>query len=641
VVKYLIGRIFDNRYQLIAKIGSGGMADVYLALDLENNNEVAIKVLHAQLADDSEFVKRFRREAEAATRLNHNNIVKIYSIGEEDNSYYIVMEYVKGDTLKGVLNRQMSLPIEEAVAIVMQITDALIHAHQNKVIHRDIKPHNILYNNGEVKITDFGIARTITQSTITHTGSVLGSIHYLSPEQARGGWTDEKTDIYSLGIVFYQMLTGQLPFMGETPISVILKHLEDDYVYPREIRPEIPQSVENVIRKMLEKNPRNRYSSSSELKMDLATVLSPVRLNEPTYYNNDKLNDEEYTRKISSADRKQDLIEQSKPNKLKTLFTENKYFKYGLPIFAALIIIALVVSTIYFLSATNDGRVKMPNLVKVELEKALETLEPLGLRYAVVGESSETIASGLVIRQEPQANIMVNTQSEVTLYVSTGIKHPKMPDLINKQENIAVFTLKQLGVRDENIKIVEGYSESFAKGLIYNQSPYSEMDLDLSATEVVLYISMGSDRSVMPELQGVLLTEAQAILLQRDIVVEKIVREKTVAAEKGQVFRQEPFKPGDEITVNDKVTLYVSDGLPDGVNRVTKNIMVTLEGFLYQEVRIEIYDSRYRNILFSNERIRGEKQYAVELILRPDDIGTITVYVNNKIYYTTTVNYFE
>lgn len=636
----MVGRILGKRYKIIAKIGSGGMADVYLAIDLVDNTEIAIKVLHSQLADDNELVQRFRREAEAATRLNHKNIVKTYHIKEEDNTYYIVMEYVKGDTVKGMLNRQGYLPVEEAVAITLQVIDALIHAHQNKVIHRDIKPHNILYNNGEVKITDFGIARTISQSTITHTGSVLGSIHYLSPEQARGGWTDEKTDIYSLGIVFYEMLTGKLPFSGETPISVILKHLEEDYISPRELRPEIPQSVENVIRKMLVKNPRNRYSSVAEVKMDLATALDSERLNEPIYYAEQGLvDDEDYTIKIPTVNTQPLSNNRQEANKGNLFFIDRKQRKYLLLILAAVLVIALIVGSIYFLLASKNDIITMPNLIDTELEAALEMIQPLGVAYIVIGESSDTVDSGVIIKQEPLADTIINSSSEITLYVSTGVKHPEMPDLIDKQENIARFTLRQLGVKEENITIIEEFNESVDKGLIYNQSPYTGMNLDISKTEVILYISKGSDRSLMPELHNVLLSEAEAILLQRDIVIEKVHREMTTAVEKGRIFRQEPFKAGDEISVNDKVTLYVSDGYPEEVNRVADKVNVTLVGSEYNQVRIEIYDSRYRNIEYINERIRGDKEYSVELILLPDDIGTITVYVNNKVYLTRTVDY--
>lgn len=639
-MKLMVGRIFENRYKLIAKIGSGGTADVYLAIDLVDNTELAIKVLHSQLADDIEFVKRFRREAEAATRLNHKNIVKIYSINEEDNTYYILMEYVKGDNLKGVLNRQGYLPVEEAVAIVMQITDALIHAHQNKVIHRDIKPHNILYNDGEIKITDFGIARTISQSTITHTGSVLGSIHYLSPEQARGGWTDERTDIYSLGIVFYEMLTGELPFSGDTPISVILKHLEDDYVYPRELRPEIQQSVENVIRKMLVKNPRNRYSSAAEIKLDLGTVLDQERLNEPIYHAETGLIDEsEYTIKIPSTNNQTYSNNQAESNKADSFFLNKGNLRFVLPILLAILIITLVIGSIYFLTASNNDEIIMPDLVNLELDAALEMLQPLDVTYVVIGESSNTIDSGIIIKQEPVADGTITPFSEVKLYVSTGVKHPEMPDLINKQENIALFTLRQLGVKEENISIIEEYNDSVNKGLIYNHSPYIGMDLDINKTKITLYISKGSDRSVMPDLRNLLLSEAEAILLQRDIVIEKVIREMTLTAEKGRVYKQEPFKPGDGISINDKVTLYVSEGYPDEVSRVSEDVTVILEDSKYHQVRIEIYDSRYRNIEFSNERVRGNQDYSVELILLPDDIGTITVYVNDKVYLTRTVNY--
>lgn len=249
----LLGTTIGHRYKILEKIGGGGMADVYLANDKLLNRQVAIKILHHQYINDNEFVKRFRREAQAASSLSHENIVTIYDIGEEKDIYYIVMEFIKGYTLKDLINKSGSIEVKQALDIA-KICDALDHAHQNKIIHRDIKPHNILIGyNGEIKVTDFGIARSASQVTITHTGSVLGSVHYSSPEQARGGWTDEKTDLYSLGIVLYEMVTGELPFSGESPISIVLKHLEENFVYPKEINPSIPQSVENIIIKALVK----------------------------------------------------------------------------------------------------------------------------------------------------------------------------------------------------------------------------------------------------------------------------------------------------------------------------------------------------------------------------------------------------
>ena len=630
----MVGRILGNRYKIIEKIGTGGMADVYLAFDQTENTEVALKILHAQFSGDSDFVKRFRREAEAATSLEHENIVKIYSISEEDDLHYIVMEYVKGDTLKGVLKRHGYLPVDEAVKIIMQVTDALIHAHSNQVIHRDIKPHNILINENGVKIADFGIARTVTQSTITHTGSVLGSIHYLSPEQARGGWTDERSDLYSLGIVFYELLTGEVPFSGETPVSVIMKHLEDNYVYPRELRPEIPQSVENVIRKLLAKSPRKRYSSAKELKLDLETVLDAERLDEQAYIEEpDEITDGERTIKIPAI--QQGLMTDEGAKERKPI---NVKLVVGISV--ALMAVLLVTSIILLLaSRDNTPKLEIPDVTNVDIEVALDRLDGVDVEYKIIGQASDTVETGVVISQDPTANSIAKVGSELILYVSTGIEYPGMPDLVGKQLNVANFTLKQYGLRDEQIIVVEEFNEFVDKGLIFNQSPYSGMDLDIERTEVVIYISKGSEHLKMPDLYDLTLSAAQAILMQKGITIDKIIREKTIEVEKGKVYRQTPFKADDNISLNDKVTIYVSDGYPALTHVIKKDIYVNAQSFNYSDVKIVIYDSRYRNIEFVKETIRENKVYPVELVLMPDDIGTITVYLNNKVYITTTVGY--
>ncbi|MBW7459196.1 Stk1 family PASTA domain-containing Ser/Thr kinase, partial [Paenibacillus sepulcri] len=278
----MIGHELGGRYEIITRIGGGGMALVYKAHDILLNRKVAVKILRQQFVHDEEFIRRFRREAQSAGALSHPNVVSIYDVGQEDETHYIVMEYVEGHNLNEIIQERAPLQPEEAVRIAIQICDALEHAHHNQIIHRDIKPHNILIGkNGRVKVTDFGIARAVTSSTITQTGSVLGSVHYFSPEHAKGISTGEKSDLYSLGIVLYQMLTGKLPFLGESPISVALKHLQETFEEPRVVNPYIPQSVENVILRAMRKNPSERYNSADEMLRDLETCLQPERLKEP------------------------------------------------------------------------------------------------------------------------------------------------------------------------------------------------------------------------------------------------------------------------------------------------------------------------------------------------------------------------
>ncbi|MCT8139779.1 Stk1 family PASTA domain-containing Ser/Thr kinase [Anaerobacillus sp. CMMVII] len=280
----MIGKRISGRYQILETIGGGGMANVYKAHDAILNRHVAVKVLRPQFSDDDEFIRRFRREAQAATSLSHPNVVSIYDVGEEADIYYIVMEYVAGLTLKQLIQQRGSLPIQETVNIIMQISSAIAHAHENHIVHRDIKPHNILISeNGEAKVTDFGIARAMTSATITHTNSVMGSVHYLSPEQARGGLVNEKSDIYSLGIVLYEMVTGKVPFSGDTAVSIAIKHLQTEVPSPRKFNPTLPQSIENIILKATAKDPFYRYANVRELEDDLHTALNPNRMHEEKY----------------------------------------------------------------------------------------------------------------------------------------------------------------------------------------------------------------------------------------------------------------------------------------------------------------------------------------------------------------------
>ena len=280
----MIGKRISGRYKILEMIGGGGMANVYLAHDMILDRDVAVKVLRLDFANSEEFIRRFHREAQSATSLAHPNIVSIYDVGEEESIYYIVMEHVNGQTLKQYIQKNSPVPIEEALLIMEQITSAISHAHQNHIIHRDIKPQNILLDQrGNVKITDFGIAMALSATSITQTNSVLGSVHYLSPEQARGGVANHKSDIYSLGIVMFELLTGRLPFSGESAVSIALKHLQSETPSLRRWNPNIPQSVENIVLKATAKDPFHRYESVEAMEADIRTSLDPSRADEPKF----------------------------------------------------------------------------------------------------------------------------------------------------------------------------------------------------------------------------------------------------------------------------------------------------------------------------------------------------------------------
>ncbi|NLT95005.1 MAG: Stk1 family PASTA domain-containing Ser/Thr kinase, partial [Clostridia bacterium] len=277
----MIGKKIANRYEILALIGGGGMSLVYQAKDIFLNRIVALKVLREQYASDNDFVRRFRREAQAVASLSHPNIVNIYDVGRDQHIHYLVMEYVKGKTLKEIIDERAPLPLNEVIDIVKQICDALEHAHENSIVHRDIKPHNILITRGgRGKVTDFGIARAASTATVTHTRGIIGSVHYFSPEQAKGEITDEKSDIYSLGIVLYQMVTGRLPFEGESPISVALMHIQNQPVPPSQYNPHITEAMEKIILKAINKKPDERYENVAKLRLDLRMALLGKMANE-------------------------------------------------------------------------------------------------------------------------------------------------------------------------------------------------------------------------------------------------------------------------------------------------------------------------------------------------------------------------
>src|SRR5690606_23427971 len=416
----MIGSELGGRYELIERIGGGGMALVYKARDMLLGRKVAVKILRQQFVGDEEFIKRFRREAQAAASLSHPNVVSIYDVGQDGDIHYIIMEYVEGINLNDKIKQQAPLQVEEAVNIAMQICDALDHAHSNGIIHRDIKPHNILIGkNGRVKVTDFGIARAITSADITQTGSVLGSVHYFSPEQAKGAAQDAVSDLYSLGIVLYQMLTAKLPFSGDSPISVALKHLQEEVESPRAINPHIPQSVENIVLKALRKSPRERYASARAMLKDLDVCLLPEKRNEPKWYpDGDEEDDREKTR-IMPAIRKAAEPPRRDPEqsgdrmqgdrmRWEGLEDEPKRgWKWVKPV-AWLLVIGLVLSAMWvavgkFGEMVKVEEVEVPSVIGLPYEQAVAALEAAGLTAAEPEyRPSDLYPEGVVVDQEKE-----------------------------------------------------------------------------------------------------------------------------------------------------------------------------------------------------------------------------------------------
>ncbi|GBF12191.1 Stk1 family PASTA domain-containing Ser/Thr kinase [Tepidibacillus infernus] len=637
----MIGILLANRYKIVEKIGGGGMADVFRAIDEVLQEEVAVKVLRQQYVHDDDFVKRFRREAHSVASLSHENVVKIFDIGEEKEIYYIVMEYVKGSTLKEVIQRKGKLPIKEALKIAEQIALALDHAHQHHIIHRDIKPHNILIGNqGQVKVTDFGIARAVSSATITQTGSVLGSVHYLSPEQARGGWTDEKTDLYSLGVVLYEMITGSLPFSGDSPISVALKHLQENFIYPRELDPSIPQSVENIILRALMKDPLKRYASAEEMFKDIKTALDPKRIHEPRILLETDVFDDDEENTITIPAMKEfnandAYSTQSRKNKKRSLRPKL------VPILTIFFLLLLGVFGFQYISSKLVvPEIEAPLLEGKSKEDAIKLLQELNLTYKIEEKTDPVVEKGKVIKQEPYPGETMKTSQSITLYISLGKEKVAMPNLLNKQQRQAKIFLQQLGFNENHIEIKKEFNNEVPSGEVFKQEPNAEEMVVPDEQKVILFISEGKEQLKMPNLIG--RDEAEAVAMVTAIgLVPRVQKDYSYQQPEGKVYRQFPFDPNQEVTAGDQVDIYVSLGYPKELKSIYSDLLVDLEEDESAEITIILRDARGKDVIWKKETITGPKFYDnIELLLLPDQQGTINVYKNGKLVKMKTVQYY-
>ncbi len=664
----MIGTRLSGRYEIIDRVGGGGMAIVYKAKDILLNRVVAVKILRPQYAIDEDFVNRFRREAQAAASLSHPNIVSIYDVGVEGETHYIVMEYVEGSTLKEYISGQAPLPVQEAILITKQIAEALEHAHHNNIIHRDIKPHNILISsNSRIKVTDFGIARAVTSATITHTGSVIGSVHYFSPEQARGGMTGEKSDIYSLGIVLYEMLTGVLPFSGESPISIALKHLQENYKEPRELNPAIPQSVENIILRSLEKDPLQRYDSARELIDDVETCLSRTRQSEEKYerleathdYNDTQIDEDDEATKVMPIIRDQELGQASvtpKENQRRKKRDEEKMATEKERSLRWVSLLIKVMLTLTFFAALAYGGyqaylyamdiIKPPEIVvedvsNLPVEEAVAILREQGLRV----DDSRTahhdeVPEGHVISQHPLGGAIVTEGNYVRLTVSLGRETSRMPVLINRMEQTALRMLEQAGFLSANIEIVEEESEEIQAGYIIRQEPEENEMVVPDETKVILYVSTGQPTFDMPNLIGLTLVQAEAEINRHNLELDEVFYDVSDLPE-GQVYRQLPVDPGQEVEAGTPVQLWVSTGLRETFIELEESLFVTMVEGEQAIITIFVTDVDRNDRLIVQERIAQSKQYSVSVKVDRGQPALIKLFKNGVLQEQRAVAYVE
>ena len=493
------GQKINDRYEIIKTIGEGGMANVYLANDTILDRKVAIKVLRGDLSNDEKFIRRFKREALSVSNLSHPNIVEVYDVGEEDGNYYIVMEYIEGKTLKQLLQKRGALTLNEVIDIMTQLTDGLAHAHEAYIIHRDIKPQNIMIeDNGLVKITDFGIAMALNSTQLTQTNSVMGSVHYLPPEQANGKGSTVKSDIYSLGILMYELLTGSVPFKGDTAVEIALKHMKEKIPSIRKQNPTIPQSVENIVLKATAKNPKNRYDNVRDMYKDLQTALQ--RDNEKRLVYEYPENDLEETKVIPQVTKEvKQVIDKPTAKEEDTdddSVLKEKDEKNKLPIILAVVLLGtlIVLAGVYLLITSKDVKeVKVPNVVGLTTEEAIKMIKEKGLEYTTKSEESATVEEGKVIRTEPKAGSTRTKKSTITIVESSGKEYVVLEDYTGQNYYEIKGKLEAKGIKVEmKTKSVENASEyKDKKDNIISQEPAFNKDEEtkLYANDsVILYI---------------------------------------------------------------------------------------------------------------------------------------------------------
>lgn len=598
----LIGRMLANRYEILEKIGVGGMATVYKAKCHVLNRFVAVKVLKEEFITDIEFIRRFKSEAQTAASLTHPNIVSIYDVGNEGDVYYIVMELIQGKTLKEIIVEDGKLSWKWSVNIAIQIASALETAHKNNLIHRDIKPHNIIITeDGMAKVTDFGIAKAVSNSTITAFGTTIGSVHYFSPEHAKGGVTDAKSDIYSLGIVMYEMLTGRVPFDADTPVSVALMQVQEDPIEPRKLNPQIPISVNNIILKAMQKDPADRYQSATEMLIDLSTALKRP---DDDFVKINKKFDTLQTQKLSTLyDIDNKAIKDDDDDEEEVVRPRNKkkrgFFGFMKDhIFLSFILIAVILfsvalgGTILIMNLTKSKDVQIPNLVKnasgvrlteqqaVEIYNSTEFKKKNDLKIEYVEDETingETVEPGQVVKQNPNyvENRKIKVKDQITIYVrkEREAKTLKMIDLTGKTTEEAEKLLADLGYVGK-ITYEDENSDSLKTGLIIRQTIQSGIEFKDNA-DLTLTISKGSDKVDVPNALGKTEEEAKKLIGDAGFTVKVEYTENNDKSD-GIVLKQSNT---DKAKTDEVITITV--------NKVqkTKSVAVTIDLSKYVQAK--------------------------------------------------------
>ncbi len=528
------GQKINDRYEIIRSIGEGGMANVYLGYDTILDRNVAIKVLRGDLSNDEKFVRRFQREALSASSLAHPNIVEVYDVGEDNGLYYIVMEYIEGKTLKQLLKKRGTLTLSEAIDIMLQLTDGMAHAHDSYIIHRDLKPQNIMIkDDGQIKITDFGIAMALNSTQLTQTNSVMGSVHYLPPEQASGKGCTIKSDIYSMGIIFYELLSGSLPFRGDNAVEIALKHMRDPLPSLREENPAIPQSIENIIRKATAKNPKNRYEDARSMHEDLLTALDDDRMDEPVYqykYPEHETDNTKRIKKLENIEDKKETEEDKTDEVAKKIDEEDLEEKKSNRVIIILAIVfgvlALALITVFFIvpAFSNEKPVTIPECEGEKVSTCEKKLQALGLEVntKIKTESSSEIDKNRVTRTDPEEGRSVKPGTVVTIYKSTGEEVYEIEDYTGKNY-IEVQTILE---RNYGLNVTVEKKEPTDSDKEYDEQEIIGQSLAAGSEvkkgdSIILYIPNIVDKFPDMNAEGWSIEDVEAFCDKYNLVLEK------------------------------------------------------------------------------------------------------------------------
>lgn len=542
------GQKINDRYEIIRSIGEGGMANVYLGYDTILDRNVAIKVLRGDLSNDEKFVRRFQREALSASSLAHPNIVEMYDVGEDNGLYYIVMEYIEGKTLKQLLKKRGTLTLSEAIDIMLQLTDGMAHAHDSYIIHRDLKPQNIMIkDDGQIKITDFGIAMALNSTQLTQTNSVMGSVHYLPPEQASGKGCTIKSDIYSMGIIFYELLSGSLPFRGDNAVEIALKHMRDPLPSLREENPAIPQSIENIIRKATAKNPKNRYDDARSMHEDLLTALDDDRMDEPVYQYKYPEHETENTKRIKKQevskkdeeDNNDDIEENTEKVATKVEDSEDFVEKKSniiiiiLSVVFGLLLLVLVVIFFIVPAFSHEKPVTVPTCEGEKISVCEKKMQALGLEVntKIKTETSSTIDKNRVTRTDPEEGRSVKPGTLVTIFKSLGEEVYEIEDYTGKNY-IEVQTILEtkygLKVTVEKKEPTDNDKE-YDEQEIIGQSLAAGSEVK-KGDSITLYIPDIIDKFPDMNAEGWSVDDVEAFCTKYDLILEKKYEETTAYA---------------------------------------------------------------------------------------------------------------